>query len=64
MITDDEISQLPEDPELAFVEFEKILRARVHEKEDDASQENYGNADPYRLEYLLVAGFQAARIQQ
>jgi hypothetical protein len=31
MITDEEIEQLPEDPELAFVEFEKIVRERTLE---------------------------------
>jgi len=35
MITDEEISDLPEDPQLAFVEFEKICRARVQEKEQE-----------------------------
>ncbi|MGH7036201.1 MAG: hypothetical protein ACREFL_20940 [Stellaceae bacterium] len=52
MITDDELSGLPEDPELAFVEFERIMRARLHEKEYEASQEQWGDADPYRLEYI------------
>jgi hypothetical protein len=52
MITDEEISQLPEDPQLAFVEVEKIIRARLREKEDEATQEQYGNADSYRLEYM------------
>ncbi len=33
MISDEELAQLPEDPTLAFVEFEKILRARVDEQE-------------------------------
>ena len=51
MITDDEISNLPQDqPELAFVEFEKILRARVLEKESEEDQ--YSSAEPYRLEYI------------
>jgi hypothetical protein len=31
MITDEEIEQLPEDPELAFIEFEKILLKRSGE---------------------------------
>lgn len=29
MISDDELSQLPVDPELAFVQFEKILNINV-----------------------------------
>lgn len=33
MMTDEELAQLPEDPELAFVEFEKVLRARVDDAE-------------------------------
>ncbi len=53
MITDEEIDRLPEDDqELAFVEFEKIMRLRVHEKEDELANEQYGNPDSYRLEYI------------
>jgi hypothetical protein len=33
MISDEELSQLPEDPALAFVEFERVLRARVDAQE-------------------------------
>jgi hypothetical protein len=33
MITDEELAQLPDDPELAFVELERILRDRLNEKE-------------------------------
>jgi hypothetical protein len=33
MISDEELAQLPEDPTLAFVEFERILRAHVDEQE-------------------------------
>jgi len=51
MITDDELAQLPEDPELAFVEFEKIVRARLYNEEQKAAHEEY-NADSYRLEYI------------
>ena len=50
MITDEELAGLPDDPQLAFVEFERILRARVHEAEQEASQSQYGDADPQRLE--------------
>jgi hypothetical protein len=37
-------------PELAFVQFEKILTARVQREENYAGLEQY--ADPYRLEYM------------
>lgn len=63
MITDDEIAQLPEDPELAFVELEKILRVRVQGKEDEAVHEQYRDADSYRLEYINQ-GLAAARVYQ
>jgi hypothetical protein len=52
MITDEEIEQLPEDPELAFVGFEKILRERLSAKVDRFSQEQWGDAEPYYLEYI------------
>jgi hypothetical protein len=52
MITDEELAQLPEDPELAFVEFERIMRARLYEAEDEVSREQFGDADTYRLEYM------------
>jgi|SRR6516225_6134413 hypothetical protein len=52
MITDDELAQLPEDPELAFVEFERIVRARYYEAEREEAETQYGNADSYRLEYM------------
>jgi hypothetical protein len=51
MISDDELSQLPVDPEPAFVQFEKILTARVQQEENYAGLEQY-DADPYRLEYM------------
>ena len=35
MITDEEIEQLPEDPELAFFQFEEIVRKRLNVKIDD-----------------------------
>jgi hypothetical protein len=52
MITDEEIEQLPEDPELAFVEFEKIMRDRTNGKIGEASQEQWCNADVFYLEYI------------
>ena len=60
MISDDALSQLPVDPELAFVQFEKILRTRVQQEEQDAEQGQY-NADPYRLEYMNKV-FAAAKV--
>src|SRR4051812_36441955 len=36
MITDEELAQLPEDPTLAFVEFERILRVHVDKQEVQA----------------------------
>ena len=47
MITDEEIEQLPEDPELAFVQFEEIVRKRLNAKIDDLNQDDYGGADVY-----------------
>jgi hypothetical protein len=52
MITDEEIAELPDDPELAFVEFERIMRTRVQEAEQEVAQEQFGDADTYRLEYM------------
>jgi len=53
MISDEDLSQLPADPGLAFVQFEKILRERVEEleKQEAGSQGDF-NADPYRLQYI------------
>ena len=56
MITDDELAQLPEDPELAFVEFERIVRARYYEAEREEAETQYGNAGSYRLEYEQDSG--------
>jgi hypothetical protein len=52
MITDEELDELPDDPRIAFVEFEKILRARFHEAEQEASNYQYGNTESYQLEYI------------
>jgi hypothetical protein len=52
MITDEELAELPEDHELAFVEFEKIMRARLYEAEEEVSRVQFGDADTYRLEYM------------
>ncbi|MFI5024786.1 MAG: hypothetical protein ACHQRJ_24440 [Alphaproteobacteria bacterium] len=52
MITNEEIFRHPEDPELAFVAFERILRDRLHEKENGASQVQWSDADSYRLGYI------------
>lgn len=51
MITDDELNDLPSDPELAFVAVEKILRARVDEAEFDARNNDY-DVDPFRFQYM------------
>jgi hypothetical protein len=50
MITDEEIEQLPEDPELAFVEFEKILLQRSREILDRASGQQ--DAEDCYLAYI------------
>jgi hypothetical protein len=51
MITDEELAELPEEPELAFVAFERIVRGRLYEGEREAAREEYGN-DSIRLEYI------------
>jgi hypothetical protein len=52
MITDEELAQLPDDPELAFVEFERIMRSRVSEALWEASQEQCGDTVSPRFEYI------------
>jgi hypothetical protein len=53
MITDEEIEQLPEDPELAFIQFERILRERTREKVQTIPEDQWQHAtDPYFLEYI------------
>ena len=52
MISDVEMSELPVDPELAFVQFEKILRGRVQEMETQEADSQRFDADSYRLEYM------------
>lgn len=48
MISDEELAQLPEDPELAFVEFERILRAQVDRVElQELKLEEEGVPVPY-----------------
>lgn len=51
MITDEELAALPEDPELAFVEFERIIRARLQKQEERANSEQR-DANLSRLEYM------------
>jgi hypothetical protein len=51
MITDDELSNLPADPELAFVAIENILRQRVSEYEIQA-RNNDESADQAYHEYM------------
>ncbi len=51
MITDEELAELPSDPELAFVAVEKILRAALDRREFDAKNNDY-SPDPDRLEYM------------
>jgi hypothetical protein len=52
MISDAEMSELPVDPELAFVQFEKILRERLQEMEKCGDPSQGFDADSYRLEYM------------
>jgi hypothetical protein len=52
LISDEEIAALPEDRQSAFVEFEKIVRARVQARENEVAGQQWGDADPYRLEYI------------
>jgi hypothetical protein len=52
VITDEELAELPDDPRLAFVEFEKIMRARLYGAEQEQSNYQYGDTEPYRLEYI------------
>jgi hypothetical protein len=51
MITDEELEALADDPELAFVQFERICRERLQEYEKEAA-EVQGDADPHRLDYM------------
>jgi hypothetical protein len=64
MISDEELSELPVDPELAFVQFEKIMRGRVQAEEEHA-HEHESDPDTYRLEYMnkVAAAAQAFRIE-
>jgi hypothetical protein len=52
MITDEELGELPSDPELAFVALEKILRTQTESHEARAPYDEY-NPDPFRLEYMI-----------
>jgi hypothetical protein len=60
MITDEELAQLPEDPELAFVEFEKVLRGHVDDaelqelklSEEGVSVPHMVSAASYKREYI------------
>src|SRR5450755_1057832 len=52
MITDEEIEQLPEHSEDAFVEFERIVWQRTNNKINESAQEQWGNCDVYYLEYI------------
>jgi hypothetical protein len=59
MITDEELAQLPDDPELAFVEFERIMRTRLNEAVREIPDDEFGDRDSCRLEYIsnvLAAG--------
>jgi hypothetical protein len=65
MITDEEIEQLPEDPDLAFVEFEKIMRERTSNKVAEVSdRDTYGSVDVFYLEYInkVLAAARAYKI--
>ncbi len=50
MITDEELMALPEEPEMAFVEFERILRESVIANIENSH--NGQDASEYRLEYM------------
>jgi hypothetical protein len=64
MITDEEIEQLAEDPELAFVQFEEIVRGRSNEKIEQAERSENGDASIYYLEYInkVLAAARAFKI--
>jgi hypothetical protein len=51
MITDEEFAQLPEEPELAFVEFERKMRDRLRRGELQA-EEAFGPSEPHQREYI------------
>ena len=66
MITDDELAELPEDPELAFVELERIVRSRLKEQEQNALLEGDRNkSSAFRLDYInqVVAAARAYGIE-
>jgi hypothetical protein len=52
MITDDDLEQLSEDPDLAFVEFEKIMRERVVNQIAEISGEEHGKKEAYYIDYI------------
>jgi hypothetical protein len=52
MISDEELYGLPSDPELAFVQFEKILRNKLQEEERYEQNDNSYDADTFRIEYM------------
>jgi hypothetical protein len=64
MITDDELADLPNDPELAFVAVEKILRAALEVRLSRARNDDV-DLDPYRLEYMtrVLAAAHAYKIE-
>jgi hypothetical protein len=63
MISDEELEQLPADPEMAFVEFEKILRSNLKAAIAKATVDKAKNE--YRLEYLnkILAGAKVFNIK-
>ena len=63
MITDEELADLPSDPELAFVAVEKILRTSLESREFDA-RNNDQDPDVDRLEYMtkVLAAARAYKI--
>jgi hypothetical protein len=52
MITDDELADLPNDPELAFVAVEKILRVSLNKHEFNARESDFVDVDSGRVEYM------------
>ena len=55
MINDEQLAQLPEDPTLAFVEFERILRAHVDEQELQELKLADQGAPPLPYSYTLTS---------
>lgn len=55
MLSDDELINLPDDPELAFVQFERDLRDRLHEKLEESEGYNSGSLKIEYINHVLAA---------